>query len=291
MENPKTIRVLKLVIMLCGGRSYSLKELMNLLTISDRTVYRDLETLEFAGFSIDRNNGRYHIDPSMQDKQAMRIFSEKPATIEDENFLYNLELGKVSEPHEKYNEYPDDNLDIILGYVRNIIEAIHSRLKVTLLQYRSSSGRNISNREVEPFAFSADTQSIWAYEPQSSMCKQFKITRLSGLKISNQKWKFETRHQLPFTDIFNLSAETPLDTIELELSLNAYNLMIEEFPKSKSFIKGENPFIITVPVAGYEGIGRFVMGLIDSVKVITSEPFKEFLKEKMQPFVSQKGKS
>lgn len=290
IENPRTIRVLKLVFLLCGSRSYSLNELKERLSVSDRTIYRDLETLENVGFSIGCKEGRYRIDPTTRSSQVVRLFNDDNIA-HDDAAGYGHDSYNLSEPAVDYGSPLNDGLTKILEYVKIIWNAIHTKKAILMTNYRSSNGRNISNRLVEPFKFSPETQSMWAFEPDSSKCKQFKVTRLSNVEILNQDWKFEKQHKLPFTDIFNLSAEEPIDIIKLELPLNAYNLMVEEFPKSKAFISDENPFVITVPVAGYEGIGRFVMGLIDSIKVINSEKFKAYLKEKMQHFISQKSKS
>lgn len=279
VENPRTIRILKLVLLLCGSRYYNLSELMRRLSISDRTVYRDLETLEQVGFDVDRNDGQYRINPTSGTKAAIN-------TMKDE--LENLVTDPISLKDElaSYAQRGKDHVHIneILDHVKTIWEAINQKRQVILRDYRSSSSGNISTRTVEPFSFSSEHQSVWAFEMKSSMCKQFKITRLNEVEILNSTWQFENNHQLPFTDIFNISGEKPMDEIELELQLNAYNLLLEEFPGAEKYITSSKPYILRVPVAGYEGIGRFVLGLIDSVKVRRSKNFRGYLKEKMKSF-------
>ncbi|MGN6531600.1 MAG: WYL domain-containing protein [Ginsengibacter sp.] len=71
-----------------------------------------------------------------------------------------------------------------------------------------------------------------------------------------------------------------MDNVEARLSLKAYNLLIEEFPLSREYVEEDNGgYRLKIPVAGYQGIGRFVMGLPGEIEILSSERFKEFLKE------------
>lgn len=279
IENPRTIRILKLVLMLCSHRYYKLTELMRRLHISQRTVYRDLETLEQVGFDVDRNDGFYRINPTSNTKTAINTMQDELESLSPDSLTFIG--GLASNVHD--GKAPT-HMNEVLAHVKKVWEAINQKKQVILRDYRSSSGDSISSRTVEPFSFSYEHQSVWAYEMSSGICKQFKITRLSDVEILCRPWQFENKHRLPFTDLFNISAESPIDEIELELQLNAYNLLLEEFPGVEEYITSRKPYVVKIPVAGYEGIGRFVLGLIDSIKVGRSKKFRAYLKEKMKSF-------
>lgn len=255
---------------------------MKLLSISERTVYRDLDTLESVGFDVERNAGYYRIHPTTATKAAISTMQDDLGEIE----LRNDWHGTLQEFATPYFILGKDHtgMDTLLEHVKKVWAAINLKKQVILRNYRSSSGDNISTRVVEPFAFVPERQSIWAFEPVSGICKQFKITRLEDVDILDQSWQFENKHQFPFTDLFNISGEKPIDIVELELQLNAYNLLIEEFADAKQYIIHHQPYILKVPVAGYEGIGRFVSGLIDSINVRGSKNFRSYLKDKMRTF-------
>lgn len=277
IENPKTIRILKLVLMLCGNRYYNLPELMKLFRASERTIYRDLDTLSGVGFDLDRNEGRYRIKATTSTRSAIE-------TMKDELDALQLNAGEESTGDFNLNIKKQSQVNEVLLNVKKVWEAISEKRQVLLRDYRSSSSDSISTRTVEPFSFSPEHQSIWAFERKSNMCKQFKVTRLNEVEVLDRPWEHEHKHHLPFTDLFNISGERYIDELELELQLNAYNLLIEEFPGAKEFITERNPYILKVPVAGYEGIGRFVLGLIDSIHVRKSKPFREYLKQKIKDF-------
>jgi hypothetical protein len=64
--------------------------------------------------------------------------------------------------------------------------------------------------------------------------------------------------------------------------MRAYLLLREEFPLSVPYIeKQEKDYVFHAPVASFEGVGRFVLGLMDEIKVTGPENFKTFLTKKL----------
>ncbi|MBQ1978363.1 MAG: transcriptional regulator, partial [Alistipes sp.] len=66
----------------------------------------------------------------------------------------------------------------------------------------------------------------------------------------------------------------------LELGLLSYNLLIEEYPLAERDLKqlSEGRWMLDTEVAGMAGVGRFVVGLLDDIRIIESEPLKAYLK-------------
>ncbi len=54
MEQPKLRRTLQLIALLAGPRIYTIKELADKLEISQRTIYRYLDTFKEAGFAVEK---------------------------------------------------------------------------------------------------------------------------------------------------------------------------------------------------------------------------------------------
>ena len=171
----------------------------------------------------------------------------------------------------------------ILKNIQDLNEAIKKKIKVNLIGYRSSNSSRIEDRMVEPFEFLGDYEGIWCYETESQQVKQFKITRIQKVELLIESWQNETQHHVPFTDAFRMSAPKPIATVELALTLKAYNLLIEEFPLAvKDISEKENLYHLKIAIANYHGIGRFVMGLIDEIKILAPEKFKLFIKDKIK---------
>jgi predicted DNA-binding transcriptional regulator YafY len=62
----------------------------------------------------------------------------------------------------------------------------------------------------------------------------------------------------------------------------ARNLLIEEYPLAEKHIKrkNDNSYVFETEVAGFEGIGRFALGLIDEITIHHPESLKTYIKEK-----------
>lgn len=61
------------------------------------------------------------------------------------------------------------------------------------------------------------------------------------------------------------------------------NLLTEEFPLAEKELTkiSADVWILDTQVCNYEGIGRFVLGLLDDVEVLESDDFKIFLRERI----------
>jgi proteasome accessory factor C len=166
-----------------------------------------------------------------------------------------------------------------LQIIKKLSEAIAGKRQVLLKDYRSSNSQSIDDRFVEAFEFLPDYSAIWCYDKEDRFCKQFKIARIKEVDLLPTNWQDEAKHKVPFVDAFHMSAEAPVANVQAHLSLKAYNLLTEEFPLSENYIKSLNgSYLLDMPVADFNGIGRFVMGLLGDVEVKAPEKFVDFLR-------------
>lgn len=293
-------KLLRLLMLLSGNRSYSMQEIIQRLGKTERTIFRYLDTIERSGFALEKkkNTGvnRYRLITAKSEGRALEKllhFSEEEAFL-----LYQtLSELKVSNPVKKrlVNKLHTLYDFKALGRIEKVHEgeiihqlqlAIEQKKQVILKQYRSSNRGDISDRLVEPFQFTEDYIAVWAYSTTDKTNKQFKISRMENVSLQSCSWQYEDGHLIPFTDVFRMAAAKPLATVEALLSLKAYNLLTEEFPLSQKFIKQEgSQYRLNIPIADYHGIGRFVMGLPRDVKVLKPEGFKEFLRKEIKYFI------
>lgn len=295
MDQQKMQRLLRLLMLLAGNRKYSLTELMEKTEASERTVYRYLETFETAGFVLERNEGTYRLQKETaptRSLQNLMHFSEEEVLI-----LYDT-LGLI-EGTSPVKEQLVRKLNVLYDYkaleqlqqsndlvkIHRLSDAIRNKKQVKLKNYRSSNSAQITDRRGEPFDFLPDYRSVWCYEYESNSCKQFKIARVQEIELINRDWENENLHQVPFTDAFRISAMKAIAVVQARLSLKAYNLLLEEFPLSREFIKEEKKgYELKIPVAGFHGIGRFVMGLPGEIELKGPKEFKKFLWGEIKKF-------
>lgn len=291
-DQPKIQRLLRLLLLLSGNRSYSLKEIAERLEIEERSVYRYLSSLESAGLVLLRKNGYRLATGNPHTKAINRLFhfSEDEAYV-----LYRLlaEAKGGNAIREKlvrklHSLYDFKVLASLAGkteleHVNILKTAIHNQKQVTLKGYRSSNSQTIQDRRVEAFEFLPQYEGVWCFDPADKKNKQFLISRITEVIVEKTGWQYTQRHSIPFTDAFGMSAEAPAATIKLRLNLKACNLLLEEHPQAKQYLQPEgNEYTVDIPVADYHGVGRFVLGLPGDVQVIAPVAFKRFLQEQVK---------
>lgn len=294
MELHKFERQLRLMMLLTQNRKYTLEELGQRLDMSSRNVYRYIEAFKMAGFIVRKTNGCYSLDkasPYFKDISSLVHFTEEEAYIlkraiesVDGNTLLKQNLKE-----KLYKVYDYEILSEIVvrsGIADNVhylYEAIKEKRQVAFRQYKSSHSHAVTDRVVEPFAFTANNNEIWCYEPMSGKNKLFKVSRITSVEMLGESWQCEAQHQEGFTDVFHISSDQRLP-ITLRLGMTATNLLIEEFPLAEKFLEKEDDthWIFRTEVCRYEGVGRFVLGLFEDVEVIESEDFRRYLMEKVQ---------
>jgi predicted DNA-binding transcriptional regulator YafY len=290
MDQPKMQRLLRLLLLLSGKRTYSAPELAKRLSLSERTVLRYLETFDGAGFVVERSGSRYRLHPGTV---ANRAVQQALHFSEEELYLLHSAISGLT-PANKVALHLQRKLHTLYHYralaetaeksdgakIAAISEAAEKKRCVHLIGYRSGNSQTVTDRLVEAFAFYDDYQGVWCRERQTGGNKLFLIGRIEGVTITGEPWQHEAEHRIPFTDAFRMAAENPVATVEALLSLKACNLLGEEYPLAKKHLTQKNGgYRLEIPVAGFEGIGRFVLGLPGEVEVLGPEAFVKFLEE------------
>ena len=292
MEQPKIKRILQLLMLLTGSRRYTLTALAVKFELSERTIQRYLETFEMTGFVVSRNGGTYLLKtdtPIVSGLQKLLFFSEEEAYI----ILQTMALIKgetpvkdrlVSKLNTLYNfkVLAEMQQKSSVEIMQKLHQAIKEKKQTKLLAYRSSNSQTITDRTIEPFSFLEDFSAVWCYDAETHTSKQFKIARMQNIEILPNYWHYQPKHALPFIDVFRMAGPEPIATVTATLTLKACNLLTEEYPLAQQFVnQNGNHYKVAIPVADYNGIGRFVLGLCEDVTVHKPVAFVDFLKNKI----------
>ena len=85
MDQPKFERLLRLMRLLSGNVTYSIDELAEKLEMSERTIYRYIDTFKAAGFAVEKLYGNIYRLTSLNDDtldlSKLVYFSEEEAAI------------------------------------------------------------------------------------------------------------------------------------------------------------------------------------------------------------------
>jgi predicted DNA-binding transcriptional regulator YafY len=285
----KLLRLFQIIAVLKSGH-WTIKQLAERFDTSERTIYRYINLLEEVDFLIEKDfDNRYFIITSEDDPSQSQFSLEETKLIKKliqsgaaDNPLKNLLLKKLS-LNSELDSMPRLFVKARIGkFVDQLAESIKNKKQVVLKNYHSAHSNEIRDRLVEPIQFGDNYQSIIALDIHDKSTKQFKLDRIGEILEMDKSFEFESLHQKTQTDIFGFTGDAST-WITLELSMRAYLLLREEFPLSIPYTeKHENVYQFHAPVANFEGIGRFVMGLMDEIKVKGSENFRDFLKAKLK---------
>jgi predicted DNA-binding transcriptional regulator YafY len=284
----KLLRLFQIIGVLKAGH-WTIRQLAERFDTSERTIYRYINLLEEVDFLIEKDfDNRYFIITSEDDPSQAQFSVEETRLMKkliqsgtSDNPLKNLLLKKLS-LNSELDSMPRLFLKARLGkFVDQLAEAIRDKKQVVLKNYHSAHSNEIRDRLVEPIHFGDNYQSIMALDTADKVCKQFKLDRIGEVIAMDKSFLFEALHKKHQTDIFGFTGDAST-WITLELTMRAYLLMREEYPLAVPFLTQEDGhYVFQGPVATFEGVGRFTLGLIDEIRVTGPESFISFLKNKL----------
>ena len=290
MDQPKIERMLRLMKMMSGNTNYTIEELASKLGMSYRSVYRYIDTFKASGFVIEKlqknvykvgKMPRSHVDMSklisFSEEEAYLVNSMIDGLHPTNQFKIDLKK-KLSAIYSCTSIANYVHSEDTASNIQELEKAVREKKKVILKAYESANSKGVSDRLVEPFEFTTNCIDIWGYDLEKKECRVFKISRISSVFVLENQWTNEDKHQKSKTDCFRMSSfkQTP---VKLELSLRAKNLLLEEYPLAQADLKEiDGKWILDTMVSNMAGVGRFVIGLADEVKIIDSPALVEYIK-------------
>lgn len=291
MDQPKIERMLRLMKMMSGNVNYTVEELGDKLGISYRSIYRYIDTFKASGFVVEKLQKNVYklgkMPRSYVDMKNLIYFSEEEAYIID-SLINSLDETNTLKTDLKKKLSAVYNFTTMISYVQKkeiaerveaLGQAIRGKKKVVLKAYESANSKEVTDRHVEPFAFTTNCIDIWGFDTEKQENRIFKISRIGSVEMQEEAWEYEEKHERSKTDCFRMSGyeQTP---VKLELGLQAKNLLLEEYPLAEKDLKREGKkWILETMVSDMAGVGRFVIGLAHDIKIVDSPALTEYIKE------------
>lgn len=295
-DQAKFQKMLEVLLLLDCQYGRTITELSERFEISQRTVYRYLDTFKQVGFVIENTNGYFKIDKenaTVQEISHLLHFSEEEAFILSKaiHSIEDTDEFKSKLVKKLYSLYDFDRVIHAIAKkeesenIYTLLQAIKQQKQVVLQSYKSGNSKNIRDRIVEPIDFTINYTGVWCYDIEDGLNKVFKASRIKHVQLLDSHYTYKPQHKKGIIDIFRMQS-FELTPIILELSLVAYNLIVEEFPLSEKYISKEtdNLYRLECEVGNLMGVGRFVLGLPGEIKIIASEALKQYVLERHQLF-------
>ena len=285
MDQPKLERLLRLMKLLTANTTYNVDQLAERLQMSRRTVYRYIDTFREAGFVIKKSGDCIRLDkesPHFRDISQLVHFTEEEAVIL-KNTIENIDdtnMLKQNLKRKLYSVYDNKTLadTVVRGKnapnIRRLIEAIEQERQAVLHGYLSAHGGGVRDRRVEPFAFTTNYVQVWCYDLESHTNKLFKTSRIGSVELSEAAWEHQEAHSEGFIDAFRMHGGARRRVL-------AYNLLCEEYPLAERDVRplGRGRWLLDTQVAGFAGVGRFAVGLLDDIRIVDSPELTGYIRE------------
>lgn len=295
-DQAKFQKMLEVLLLMDCQYGRTITELSERFEISQRTVYRYLDTFKQVGFVIENTNGYFKIDKentTVQEISHLLHFSEEEAFILSKaiHSIEDTDEFKSKLVKKLYSLYDFDRVIHAISKkeesenIYTLLQAIKQQKQVVLQSYKSGNSKNIRDRIVEPIDFTINYTGVWCYDTEDGVNKVFKASRIKHVQLQESFYNYKPKHKKGIIDIFRMQSFEP-SAIILELSLVAYNLIIEEYPLSEKYISKvtDNLYRLECEVGNFLGVGRFVLGLPGEIKIIKSEALKQYVQERHQLF-------
>lgn len=119
---------------------------------------------------------------------------------------------------------------------------------------------------------------MWCFDTEGNTNKLFLTRRIGEAVLLDTVWQNTRKHRKGFRDVFNMIGDNPF-RVKLGLDQKACNLLREEYPLSVPYIKKDErgEWIFDAKVASVLGVGRFVIGMADCVRVYSSKTLMDYI--------------
>lgn len=290
MDQPKIERLLRLMHLMSGNKYYTIQQLQDTLEMSERTIYRYIDTFKAAGFAVEKVRSNVYRLVNMKspypDLSKIVYFSEEEAyivnrlidSLDNTNALKQGLHRKLAAIYDATSiaDYVDKKSNS--ANIQALADAAKEKKMVVLKNYESSHSGDIRDRKVEPFAFTTNYLDAWCYDPEDGKNKRFKIARIDEVQILDEPWAAEAEHNSSEIDVFRMSGPETYH-VRLQLSLQAKNLLLEEYPLAEKCIrKSGDHYIFDDDVRAMEGVGRFVIGLASDISILDGVELRDYIR-------------
>jgi predicted DNA-binding transcriptional regulator YafY len=286
----KILRVLQLITLLKKEPAKSIRFLAGVLESTDRTVYRYLDLVKELGFELHKDHNNKFQIVGGDEYQQISFSNEEVLLLRDlvmttgkDNKLRDSLLQKIylqSELAIQGNQILKANLGKM---VEKINSSISENKRIVLKGYHSLNTQKISDRIIEPITLTDNYNSVCGFEIESQLNKYYNLERITEVIQLEDEQQFHQLHQLDEMDVFGFSEKNGQKfNVELLVSLRAYILLKEQYPKIESHITKEinsEKYRVKIDVNNPKPITRFILGLKDDIEVVGSESFLKHMSE------------
>ena len=299
----KLERLLAIIILLLNQKKMSSKALANYFEVSERTIYRDIESINEAGIPIVSYQGRdggfgimdtYKMDRNVLTKDELSMIimalTGMKATLDDRRFDYLLEKVKNLIPEKELRELRKKDEYIVIDFqtwktgkaVKERFSLIKSAIennKIISFSYTNVKGE-FTERPVEPMVIMAKgfTWYLYAYCLMRKDFRVFRLSRLKDVKVLDETF---TRREGPKSFSWQelWYKKVPLVDVVMRFTPEIRVKVEDYFPSEQIEYFEDGTMIVRVKDPGNDWLQGMILGFGADVEVLEPASMREELKE------------
>jgi predicted DNA-binding transcriptional regulator YafY len=282
--------VLQLIALLKKEPAKSIRFLAGVLESTDRTVYRYLDLVKELGFELHKDHNNKFQIVGGDEYQQISFSNEEVSLLRD----LVLSTGKDSKLKDSLlqkiylqSELAIQGNHILKANLGRMVEKINysitEKKRILLKGYHSLNTQKISDRIIEPITLTDNYNSVCGFEVETQLNKYYNLERITEVVIIDEVQEFGELHQLDEIDVFGFSEKNGLKfSVELLVSLRAYILLKEQYPKIDNHITREinaEKYRVKIDVNNPKPITRFILGLNEDIEILGSKFYIKYYDE------------
>lgn len=289
-------RLLELVYILLHRKSVPVNELADKLSVSRRTIYRDIEALSMAGIPIYTGKGKEGGVSLLPDSVLTKSILTEHEQNEILTALHGLSNINVSESDNVlkklssiFNKTATNWLQVdfsdwgkSIDYFYYLKTAILER-RIVEFDYYDSKG-NKSFRHVEPVQlwFKSKSWYLKGFCLAKQSIRVYKLTRIKHLVVTDSY--FPERVLPDVQDSLATDDKQAENKVVIKLRIDSemkYRL-VEDFEEDEIAEQPDGSYIITVPWKDGGWVQGFVLSYGEYIEVLEPEHFRDDIKNKVK---------
>ncbi|MBQ9309384.1 MAG: putative DNA binding domain-containing protein [Bacteroidales bacterium] len=174
-----------------------------------------------------------HVDPTKNNNVVViNVMPSRYCVVYLNGVAYQRDGEECKEMDEAQILVRKQNLKSISKEVRfeeTLRKAIKEKRQATLYGYDSANSNTVGDRHVEPYEFVRNGEAILCYDLDKKAVRQFKLSRISSIRVNKESWKNEEKHEAAKTDIFDWTYMGAEYGICLDMTLKAMTFFCDMF--------------------------------------------------------------
>ena len=235
-----------------------------------------------------------HVQPSKRNDNVAEI-----TVLPSQYCIVYLNSFAYLRDGEECKEMDDDEILVRRQQLKNISKevrlydklekAIRGHKQAILYRYASANSKTVSDRRVEPYEFVCNGESIMCYDLDKKAIRQFKLSRVSDVRILKDEWKYGDQHVQAKTDVFDWTDMGTHYHICLDMGLRAMTYFCDIYANAKKEMfehVGNGIYRLDTIVYSLTPVKSFFLSMADEITIQDTED-SDALRRSIREFVLQ----